>query len=160
MLCQKQQRLVFKISKLLYDNKANKAATLAYQSMNTAALLNVHRKNFTVESFSNLLQHITRPAFPPIPNDFRIARRNLRQFLRRLCDLIEAGQHTNSTVYACQVYCNSLMGQKVFQEKHGIRVARMPINYPLFAASPGEVQEYIDVVVATATMSREDMANS
>lgn len=154
--------VVFKISKLLYDNKANKAATLAYQSMNTAALLNVHRKNFTVESFSNLLQQYNEAGIPTYTEMILgLPGETYNSFCAGLCDLIEAGQHTNSTVYACQVYCNSLMGQKVFQEKHGIRVARMPINYIRFLPPrPGEVQEYIDVVVATATMSREDMANS
>ena len=154
--------IVFKISKLLFDNKANKAATLAYQSMNTVALANVNRKNFTVESFSDLLQKYNEAGIPTYTEMILgLPGETYRSFCKGLCDLIEAGQHTNSTVYACQVYCNSLLAQKPYQQKHKIQVARMPINFIRFLPpQPGEIQELIDIVVATATMSREMMAKA
>lgn len=154
--------IVFKISKLLFDNKANKAATLAYQSMNTAALANVNRKNFTVDSFSDLLQKYNEAGIPTYTEMILgLPGETYESFCKGLCDLIEAGQHTNSTVYACQVYTNSLLGQKSYQEKHKIQVARMPINFIRFLPPrPDEVQELIDIVVATASMSREMMAKA
>jgi len=154
--------IVFDISKLLFDNKANKSATLAYQSMNTAALANVNRKNFTVENFSQLLQKYNEAGIPTYTEMILgLPGETHESFCQGLCDLIEAGQHTNSTVYACQVYCNSLLGQKEYQEKFGIQVARMPINYIRFLPpQPGEIQEMIDVVVETKTMSRAMMAKA
>lgn len=153
---------VFKISKLLFDNKANKAATLAYQSMNMVALENVNRKNFTVENFSKLLQRYNKAGIPTYTEMILgLPGETYESFCQGLCALIEAGQHTNSTVYACQVYCNSLLGQKAYQKKHGIQVARMPINFIRFLPpQSGEIQEYIDVVVETSTMSREMMAKA
>jgi hypothetical protein len=154
--------VVFKISKLLFDNKANKSATLAYQSMNAAALANVNRKNFTVENFSQLLQKYNDAGIPTYTEMILgLPGETYDSFCKGLCDLIEAGQHTNSTVYACQVYCNSLLGQKEYQDKYGIQVARMPINFIRFLPPrQGEIQEYIDIVVATGTMSREMMAKA
>lgn len=154
--------VVFKISKLLFDNKANKSATLAYQSMNTAALANVNRKNFTVENFSRLLQKYNEAGIPTYTEMILgLPGETYDSFCKGLCDLIEAGQHTNSTVYACQVYCNSHIGQKQYQNKYGIKAARMPINYIRFLPpQPGEIQEYIDVVVETSTMSRAMMAKA
>lgn len=154
--------IVFKISKLLFDNKANKSATLAYQSMNTVALANVNRKNFTVDNFSKLLQKYNEAGIPTYTEMILgLPGETYSSFRQGLCDLIEAGQHTNSTVYACQVYCNSLLGQKEYQKKHGIQVARMPINFIRFLPPrQGEIQEYIDIVAATDTMSREMMAKS
>lgn len=154
--------IVFKISKLLFDNKANKAATLAYQSMNTAALANVNRKNFTVGSFSELLQKYNEAGIPTYTEMILgLPGETYESFCKGLCDLIEAGQHTNSTVYACQVYTNSLLGQKSYQEKHKIQVARMPINFIRFLPPRhDEVQEFIDIVVATGTMRREMMAKA
>lgn len=154
--------IVFNISKLLFDNKANKAATLAYQSMDTVALANVNRKNFTVESFSELLQKYNEAGIPTYTEMILgLPGETYESFCKGLCDLIEAGQHTNSTVYACQVYCNSLLAQKSYQQKHKIQVARMPINFIRFLPPlPDEVQEFIDIVVATGTMSREMMAKA
>lgn len=154
--------IVFAISKLLFEHKANKAATLAYQSMNVTALENVNRKNFTVANFSKLLQKYNEAGIPTYTEMILgLPGETYESFCMGLCDLIEAGQHTNSTVYACQVYCNSLMGQKDYQKRHGIRVARMPINYIRFLPPRlGEIQEFIDVVVETNTMSREMMAKA
>ena len=154
--------IVFEISKLLYENKANKAATLAYQSMNAVALDNVNRKNFTVENFSKLLQRYNEAGIPTYTEMILgLPGETYESFCQGLCELIEAGQHSNCTVYACQVYCNSLMGQKEYQEKFGIKIARMPINYIRFLPpQPGEIQEMIDIVVETAAMSREMMAKA
>lgn len=153
---------VFEISKLLYDNKANKAATLAYQSMNTAALENVNRKNFTVENFSKLLRRYNEAGIPTYTEMILgLPGETYDSFCRGLCELIEAGQHTNCTVYACQVYPNSLMGQPAYRDRYGIKIARMPINFIRFVPPrEGEIQEYIDIVVETADMSRAMMAKA
>ncbi len=153
---------VFQISKLLYDNKANKAATLAYQSMNTAALENVNRKNFTVENFSKLLRQYNEAGIPTYTEMILgLPGETYDSFCRGLCDLIEAGQHTNCTVYACQVYPNALMGQQEYRDRYGIVIARMPINFIRFVPPrEGEIREYIDVVVETADMSRAMMARA
>ena len=153
---------VFEISRLLFDNKANKAATLAYQSFNVAALDNVSRKNFTIENFSNLLQRYNEAGIPTYTEMILgLPGETYESFCQGLCGLIEAGQHTNSTVYACQVYCNSLLGQKSYQKTHGIKIARMPINFIRFLPpQPGEIQEFIEVIVETSTMSREMMAKA
>jgi len=154
--------IVFEISKLLFDNKANKAATLAYQSLNVTALENVNRKNFTMENFSKLLQRYNEAGIPTYTEMILgLPGETYESFCQGLCSLIEAGQHSNSTVYACQVYCNSLLGQKDYQKKYGIEVARMPINFIRFLPpQKDEIQEYIDLIVATNTMSREMMANA
>ncbi len=154
--------IVFEISKLLFDHKANKAATLAYQSMNVTALENVNRKNFSVMNFSKLLQRYSEAGIPTYTEMILgLPGETYESFCTGLCNLIEAGQHSNSTVYACQVYCNSLLAQKEYQEKFGIKVAHMPINYIRFLPpQPDEIQEYIDLVVATGTMSREKMADA
>jgi len=153
---------VFEISKLLYDNKANKAATLAYQSMNTAALENINRKNFSTENFSKLLQRYNEAGIPTYTEMILgLPGETYGSFCSGLCDLIEAGQHTNCTVYACQVYPNSLLGQQTYRDRYGIKIARMPINFIRFVPPrEGEIQEYIDIVVETADMSREMMAKA
>ena len=150
---------VFEISKLFYDNKLNKAATLAYQTVNNTALKNVNRKNFTIEAFSEL---VTKYNFHNIPTYTEmilgLPGETYESFCHGLCTLIEAGQQTALTVYYCQVYPNSLMGKKEYQEKFGIKTAKVPLNY-LHSTIPHceDITEYTDLVIGTKTLSFEEI---
>lgn len=150
---------VFKISKLFYENKTNKAATLAYQSLNNLALDNVNRKNFPPEGFSQLLYRYNEAGIPTYTElILGLPGETYESFIQGLCQLIELGQHTNSTVYPCQIYPNTLLDNPVYATKHGIISARMPLNRIRFKApADGEVTEFIELVVATDTMSFEEM---
>jgi len=151
---------VFNISKLFFENKANKAATLAYQSLNTLALENVNRKNFPPEGFSQLLYRYNEAGIPTYTElILGLPGETYESFTKGLCELIELGQHTNTTVYPCQIYPNTVLDRPDFIAKHGIKSAHMPLNRIRFKALPsGEVTEYIDVVIETNTMSFEEMA--
>ncbi len=153
---------VFKISKLFYDNKMNKAATLAYQTVCDKALENVNRKNFTMESFAHLVQKYNENNIPTYTEMILgLPGETYDSFCDGLCKLIEAGQQTALTVYYCQVYPNALMGQKAYREKFGIKTARVPLNY-LHSSMPSQedITEYTELVVATNDMPFEDMMRS
>lgn len=150
---------VFYISKLLYDNHLNKAATLAYQTMNPIALKNVNRQNFTVEAFADLVQKYNEYRIPTYTElILGLPGETYESFCEGLCKLIEAGQHSAMIVYYCQVYNNSLLGSKAYKKLHGIKTAHVKMNYS--HASPpkaGDVNEYTDLVVSTNDMPFEDM---
>lgn len=150
---------VFEISKLFYDSKTNKAATLAYQTVCETALENVHRKNFTMDTFAQLVQKYNEQQIPTYTEMILgLPGETYESFTHGLCDLIEAGQQSALTVYYCQVYCNSLMGSRAYREKHGIQTAHVPLNY-LHSTMPAQedITEYTDLVVATKTMPFGDM---
>ncbi len=151
---------VFEISKLFYENKANKAATLAYQSLNSLALENVNRKNFPPEGFSLLLYRYNKAGIPTYTElILGLPGETYESFTKGLCELIELGQHTNTTVYPCQIYPNTVLDRPDFIAKHAIKSAHMPLNRIRFKALPSkEITEYIDVVVETSTMSFEEMS--
>lgn len=153
---------VFEISKLFYDNKLNKAATLAYQTVCDAALKNVNRKNFTMEAFSELVTKYNENNMPTYTEMILgLPGETYESFCQGLCRLIEAGQQTALTVYYCQVYPNSLMGRKEYRDKFGIETARVPLNY-LHSSIPDyeDITEYTDLVVATRDLPFEDMIKS
>lgn len=153
---------VFEISKLFYENKLNKAATLAYQTLDSKALELVNRKNFTLEHFSSLLQRYNKAGIPTYTEMILgLPGETYESFSKGLCKLIEVGQQSALTVYYCQVYCNSLMGSAEYRRKNGIKTRRVPLNN-LHASPPqaGEIKEYTDLVVETSTMNREDMTKS
>ena len=60
------------------------------------------------------------------------------------------------TVYECQVYPNTRMGNEEYRNKHGIKISRIPllgIHYnPEFCG----VDEYLNVITETATMPKGD----
>ena len=155
-------RTVFEISKLFYDNRLNKAATLAYQTVDKTALENVGRKNFTVEAFADLVKEYNESNIPTYTEMIMgLPGETYESFCRGICSLIDAGQQSALTVYYCQVYTNSLMGSKSYRDKFGIQTAHVPINY-LHSTMPeqDDITEYTDLVVATNTMPFSDMIRS
>ena len=44
-----------------------------------------------------------------------------------MCRLIESGQNNSMTVYECQVYPNTPMGDEEYKKKYGIKTARIPL---------------------------------
>lgn len=153
---------VFEISKLFYDNRLNKAATLAYQTVCDEALKNVNRKNFTMDAFSDLVTKYNEHNIPTYTEMILgLPGETYDSFCDGLCKLIEAGQQTALTVYYCQVYPNSLMGKKEYRDLHGIETAKVPLNY-LHSTMPDneDITEYTELIVATKDMPFNDMMKS
>ncbi|MGN1480207.1 MAG: B12-binding domain-containing radical SAM protein [Acutalibacteraceae bacterium] len=153
---------VLKISKLFYKYKLNKAATLAYQTVNETALKNVNRKNFTMEDFASLVKKYNENHIPTYTEMILgLPGETYDSFCDGLCKLMEAGQQSALTVYYCQVYCNSIMGTKEYQNKHQIKTARVPLNY-LHSTIPedDDIVEYTNLVVGTKDMPFEDLVKS
>ncbi|MBQ6066649.1 MAG: radical SAM protein [Clostridia bacterium] len=153
---------VFRISKLLFDNRMNKAITLAFQTLCPTALENINRQNFTLEKFSELIDRYNQCGIPTytemilgLPGETK------QSFCEGICQLVEAGQHNALTVYDCQVFPNSLMGNKTYQDRFGIESAHVKQVY-IHLPAPGddEIIEYTDMVTATKDMSFADMVDS
>ena len=153
---------VFRISKLLYDNKINKAITLAYQTVCDAALKNVNRTNFTMEAFADLVHRYNEYGIPTYTELIMgLPGETYESFCEGVCKLIEAGQHNAMTVYGCQVFQNALMGSREYREKFGIVTAHVKQGSVHSSPVPeGEIQEYTDLVIATKDMSFDDMIRS
>ncbi len=153
---------VFAISKLLYDNKINKAITLAYQTVCDRALKNVNRTNFTMDAFADLVHRYNEYGIPTYTELIMgLPGETYESFCEGICKLIEAGQHNAMTVYGCQVFQNALMATEEYREKFGIVTAHVKQgsvhSSPL---PPGDIQEYTDLVIATKDMPFDDMIRS
>lgn len=153
---------VFEISRLFYDSKINKATTLAYQTVNSVALENINRKNFSMEAFSDLARRFNESNIPTYTEMILgLPGETYESFCEGLCKLIEAGQHNSLTVYYCQVYKNSPMGSKAYKEKYGIQTAHVPVNY-WHTSKPknDDIPEYLDQIIATKDMPFRDMVRA
>jgi len=148
---------VFEAGYILNSNHIDKGVTLAYQTLDAKALENIGRKNLTLEHFSNLYSRYSEADIPTYTElIIGLPGETYESFCRGMCNLLESGQSNSMTVYECQVYDNAQMGDEEYRKKHGIKTSRIPsfgIHYnPEFSG----VQEYMDVITETATMSKEE----
>lgn len=147
---------VFEISKRLNSVEMDKGATLAYQTLSDDALINVNRKNLTLDKFANLLSKYNEAGIPSYSElILGLPGETYESFCSGICELLEAGQHNSISVYHCEMLVNSEMAQKEYIKKHGIQVAKVPFNHIHSANKKEEVPEYSYLVVGTNTMSNE-----
>ncbi len=147
---------VFEIGKILNHSGIDKGVTLAYQSLNPQTLENIGRKNLTLEHYSSLTSKYAEEKIPTYTElILGMPGETYDSFCHGLCRLLENGQHNSMTVYTCQVYCNSPLAQEDYKEKYGIRWEKQPLHGIHYPANFNGVQEYYDVVVETADMSKD-----
>lgn len=147
---------VFQISKKLNSVEMDKGATLAYQTLSDEALINVNRKNLTLDKFANLLAKYNEAGIPSYSElILGLPGETYESFCSGLCELLEAGQHNSISVYHCEMLVNSELAQKEYIKKHGIQVAKVPFNHIHSADKKEEIMEYSYLVVGTNTMSNE-----
>lgn len=152
---------VFEAGYILNKNNADKGVTLAYQTLSREALGNIGRKNLTLERFASLDRRYTEAGIPTytelilgLPGETR------ESFCRGMCELLEAGQNNSMTVYECQVYPNTRMGDPEYREKHGIKTTRIPLLGIHYNPEFNGVDEYFDIIYETASMPKNDWVSS
>ena len=148
---------VFKAGYILNKNHIDKGVTLAYQSLNPETLKNIGRKNLTLEHFSSLDSRYTEAGIPTYTElILGLPGETYDSFCKGMCRLLESGQNNSMTVYECQVYSNTLMGQSEYCEKHGIKTSRIPLLGIHYNPEFNGVPEYFDIITETASMPKAD----
>ncbi len=152
---------VFEICSKFNEYHIDKGATMAYQSLSDAALENVNRKNLTVEHFADIVKKYNQAKIPTYSElILGLPGETYESFCDGLCSLLEAGQHNSVSVYHCEVLPNSIMGSPEYIEKFGIKSKKVKFNHIHSAETEEEVPEYSEIVMETATMSKEMWVNS
>lgn len=147
---------VFEICSKFNEYHMDKGATMAYQSLSDDALENVNRKNLTVEHFADIVKKYNHAKIPTYSElILGLPGETYESFCDGLCKLLEAGQHNSVSVYHCEILPNSIMGSKEYIEKHGIKSKKVKFNHIHSAEVEEEISEYSEIVMETATMSKE-----
>lgn len=147
---------VFEICSKFNEYHMDKGATMAYQSLSDYALENVNRKNLTVEHFADIVKKYNHAKIPTYSElILGLPGETYESFCDGLCKLLEAGQHNSVSVYHCEILPNSIMGSKEYIEKHGIKSKKVKFNHIHSAEVEEEISEYSEIVMETATMSKE-----
>lgn len=148
---------VFKAGYILNKNQIDKSVTLAYQSLDKTALENIGRKNLTLESFAEIDAKFTAAGVPTYTElILGLPGETFESFCDGICTLLEKGQNNSMTVYDCQVYPNTLVSNKEYQERFGIKTSVIPQLGIHFTPELNGVQEYIEIITETATMPKKD----
>lgn len=148
--------IVFEAGRILNEAGADKGVTLAYQTLSDEALRHTGRNNLTLNEFSDLEARYSEIDIPTYTElILGLPGETYESFCNGMCKLLDAGQHNSMTVYTCQVYPNALMGQKDYQEKHGIKTARVPMHGIHYTPNFNGVMEYYDIVITTNTMDKQ-----
>lgn len=149
---------VFKILSKLEEADLNRGVSVAVQSMSPEVLEIVGRKNMSVNNFAEqVARYRTSGMYTYTDLILGLPGETLDSFCRGLCEVIEAGQHSNVSVYRCEFLPNTIMYTKEFVEKHKIKTVKSllcqihtKVNEDMKYASRS------DIVVETSTMSVED----
>ncbi len=132
-------------------------ATLSFQSMSPTVLKNIGRTNSSLDFYKNLLEEYNKANMKTYSElILGLPGETYRSFIKGIGKLFEIGQHFVFEAYNCILLPNSVMGQKEYIEKHGIKTVNVEIVRPHFNDSSFRVPEYNKIIVETETMKRED----
>lgn len=150
-------KTVYEICTVLNSAKMDKGATFAYQTLSTEALVNINRKNLTLEHFSELMAKYTADGIPTyselilgLPGETR------QSFCEGICRLLENGQHNSLSVYHCELLPNSPMSVPAYVSKHRIKTIDIAFNHIHSEKKKEETEEYSHIIQSTATLSKDD----
>lgn len=144
---------VFEIGKILTNGGIDKGVTVAYQSLDEKVLRLIGRKNFGTDKNRNTAERFAKIGIPTYCElILALPGETYKSFCNGLCHLLETGNHGSVSVYNCQVYPNSLLGDEKYRKEHGIKSVHVPIEGIHYAVDFNGVVEYLDIVTETKTM--------
>lgn len=130
-------------------------ATLSFQSLSPEVLKNIGRTNSDLEFYKNLLAKYKKENMKTYSElILGLPGETYESFAKGIATLFEIGQHFVFEVYGCILLPNSVMGQKEYVEKFGIRTVRSEIIRPHFQNEAFAIPEYNNIVVETNSMPR------
>ena len=151
---------IYKIGKLLTEHDMEKGITLSTQSNDPKTLANVRRKNIKLEVYKNLQERYKRDNIPTYTElILGLPGETYKSFMKGMEESLKSG--TQVFVHICQVYPNTELATKEYQQKFGIKAIHIPLNETHASMHSNNIpEEYEEIVICTATMSHEDWQNA
>jgi 2-(S-pantetheinyl)-carbapenam-3-carboxylate methyltransferase len=151
---------VYRIQKLLATSLNTHGVTLSLQSMDVATLASIRRGNISSASFQELQRRFAREGLYTYTDlILGLPDETYATFADGVSQVIEGGQHNHIQFHNCSLLPNAEMGDPAYQRRYGMETVsqRMTAVHGRTDQEDGEeAPEYLDIVVATATMPRAD----
>lgn len=150
-----KDELTFRILSKLEKAGLNRGISIAVQSMSEQVLEIIGRKNMSVNKFAYQVEkyrlngmHTYTDLILALPGE------TLESFCRGLCEVIEAGQHSNVSVYRCEFFPNTIMYTKEFVEKYKIKTRRSLLSQCHTCTDDDtKYASRSNIIIETSTMS-------
>lgn len=150
-------KTVFEIAKAF--GRLLRGVTLSVQTMNPDTLKAIKRDNMKSNDLRELLE---------LSHQYKITTytdmilglplETLESWNSGLCQLLELGQHNQCDIYICNILENTELNFEQ-RQKYNIKTVKTK-NYNTFSLNDeSDIDEYVDIVCSTNTMSTSDMVN-
>jgi hypothetical protein len=149
----------YRIQKLLQTHMSAFGVTLALQSVNDKTLANINRANISSESYRELQRRFAAEGVYTYTDlILGLPGETYTEFTEGVSRVIADGQHNHIQLYSCSVLPNAEMGDPAYQERFGMQIVPQAIRsvHDLIEDDAGEVEEYLDLVVATTALPAVD----
>lgn len=153
----KSDDLVFEIAQDLLAVGLLRGVGISLQSIDQEVLNSIKRRNLQPRRFSDLMARYRRAGIPTYTELIvGLPRETLDSFKDGIAAVLDGGQHEGLLVYPCQVLPNAELAQPKYIAAHQIETISTPLRLGYSSLLPNDVEEYIDIVISTSTMSPDD----
>lgn len=149
----------YQVQKLLSDAGLNKGVTISLQTLDDSTLQAIKRQNISSASFEELQRRFTRDGVETYSDVILgLPEETYDSFAEGVAHIITRGQHNRIQFNNLSILPNAEMGDPAYQRRFGMEtVVSRTINiHGSLSDSEDDVQEYQELVIATAAMPRED----
>ncbi len=149
---------IFNIARVMYENSLEKGITLSRQSNDSEVLKIIKRGNIKMSTYMNLQRKFNEVNIPVYSElILGLPGESYDTWTDGIEEMLQAGLKNQLFVYLCQVFPNTELADKKYQEEYGIVTQRVPLNeIHCSVRDPNRMAEYEEVIVGLKTMSNED----
>jgi len=150
----------YRIQKRLQEAGLSSGVTLSFQSLDPTTLQNVKRGNISIDSFSELQHRYTRDGVATYTDIILgLPGETYDSFVEGFSTIIAGGQHHYLFFYNCQLLPNAEIAAPEYVDKFGLVAVEqemVAVHSSLEQCRNEETLEYVQTVVATSSMPREN----
>lgn len=149
----------YQVQKQLADAGLNKGVSISLQTVDGGALAAIKRQNISSASFEELQRRFTRDGIETYSDlIIGLPEETYDSFADGVARVIENGQHNRIQFNNLSILPNAEMGDPAYQRRYGMETvpSRIINIHGSLVTTEDDVQEYQELVIATATMPRPD----
>jgi len=152
--------VVYDIGKKL--GNLGRGITMSMQSMNPDTLKAIKRDNMRINQMTDIMKHSDRTGVPTYTEVILgLPLETLESWKQGLADILEMGQHNAIDMWFAQTLKGAALGTEEDRQKYGIETQVVKDYYPLYHPDDWrEIEEEMEIVVATNTMSRDELIDA
>ena len=149
----------YSIQKLLQSEMHAYGVTLALQSVNDTTLEHIKRANISSDHYRELQRRFAADGVYTYTDlILGLPGESYDDFADGISKVVAGGQHNQLTLFSCSVLPNAEMGDPAYQATYGMQLQPQVIRtvHDEIDEAEWEVEEYLDIVVATDAMPPAD----